>query len=431
MEFVELTKKEFDKFEENHEQSSFNQTSAWGELKKCNGWTPMLLGLKDKKKVVAATLLLAKELPIIHKKMFYAPRGFLIDYKNYDLLGEFTSKIKEYAKKNKGIFIKIDPYIPYKERDIDGKIVENGIDNEDAYKNLLKLGYHHFGFNVMQETLQPRWIFVTDTENKTVDEVMKGMDSKTRQIIRKNERLCIKTREIGYDELDKFKDIMQRTGDRRKFIDRPLSYYQEMYKALSPDGILKILLAELHTKELLKNLNHEKDSYQKEYDERKHKHDDGINKMNEKKYESKQKETEKNIERVEKKIKEIKELNKKHGDVILLGGILFLVHGNEVLSLVGGSYEEFMEFQSAYTVHWEGCKYAIENGYKRYNFYGITGDFREENPLYGLYLFKRGYGGRVVELIGEFDLVISKFWYHTYKCAFSLYHKIKNIKNRD
>ena len=148
-------------------------------------------------------------------------------------------------------------------------------------------------------------------------------------------------------------------------------------------------------------------------------------KMNEKKYESKQKETEKNIERVEKKIKEIKELNKKHGDVILLGGILFLVHGNEVLSLVGGSYEEFMEFQSAYTVHWEGCKYAIENGYKRYNFYGITGDFREENPLYGLYLFKRGYGGRVVELIGEFDLVISKFWYHTYKCAFSLYHKIK------
>ena len=340
-------------------------------------------------------------------------------------------KSKNTLKKNKGIFIKIDPYIPYKERDIDGKIVENGIDNEDAYKNLLKLGYHHFGFNVMQETLQPRWIFVTDTENKTVDEIMKGMDSKTRQIIRKNERLCIKTREIGYDELDKFKDIMQRTGDRRKFIDRPLSYYQEMYKALSPDGILKILLAELHTKELLKNLNHEKDSYQKEYDERKHKHDDGINKMNEKKYESKQKETEKNIERVEKKIKEIKELNKKHGDVILLGGILFLVHGNEVLSLVGGSYEEFMEFQSAYTVHWEGCKYAIENGYKRYNFYGITGDFREENPLYGLYLFKRGYGGRVVELIGEFDLVISKFWYHTYKCAFSLYHKIKNIKNRD
>ena len=88
-----------------------------------------------------------------------------------------------------------------------------------------------------------------------------------------------------------------------------------------------------------------------------------------------------------------------------------------------------MEYQSAYTVHWAGCKYAIENGYDRYNFYGITGDFNPKNPLYGLYLFKRGYGGKVVELIGEFDLVISKFWYFVYNVSFKLYHGIKNIKN--
>ncbi len=116
-------------------------------------------------------------------------------------------------------------------------------------------------------------------------------------------------------------------------------------------------------------------------------------------------------------------------DVILLGGILFLIYGKEVVSLVGGSYEKFMEYQSAYTVHWAGCKYAIENGYDRYNFYGITGDFNPKNPLYGLYLFKRGYGGKVVELIGEFDLVISKFWYFVYNVSFKLYHFIKNIKN--
>ena len=152
--------------------------------------------------------------------------------------------------------------------------------------------------------------------------------------------------------------------------------------------------------------------------------------MNEKKYLSKQKEDEKNIERVEKKKDEIVSLQKEYGDVITLGGILFLIHGDEVLSLVGGSYEKFMEFQSAYTVHWAGCKYAIENNYKRYNFYGITGDFDEKNPLYGLYLFKRGFGGKVVELIGEFDLVISKFWYHAYKIAFGIYHGVKNIKSK-
>lgn len=427
MEFRKLTEKEFDNFASKHENASFNQNSYWGKLKKSNNWEYTFLGLLDNKKIVAATLLLSKMTPV-KKKMFYAPRGFLIDYKNYDLLKEFTKNIKKYAKENNGIFVKIDPYINYQERDIDGNIVE-GNDNKDAYKNLINLGYKHFGFNVMQETLQPRWIFVTDTKGKTVDEVMKNMDSKTRQIIRKNERMCIKTREISYDELDKFKDIMKHTGDRRKFIDRPLSYYQNMYKTLHAPGILKIMVAELHAKELVNTYKNELKDLKTELETRKNKHDNGINKMNEKKYLSKQKETENNIERITKKLEEAKKLQKDNGDVILLGGILFLIYGKEVVSLVGGSYEKFMEYQSAYTVHWAGCKYAIENGYDRYNFYGITGDFNPKNPLYGLYLFKRGYGGKVVELIGEFDLVISKFWYFVYNVSFKLYHGIKNIKN--
>ena len=70
-------------------------------------------------------------------------------------------------------------------KDIDGKIVENGKNNKEAFSNLTKLGYRHFGFNLMQDTLQPRWIFITEKKNTTVDEVMSKMDSKTRQIIRK------------------------------------------------------------------------------------------------------------------------------------------------------------------------------------------------------------------------------------------------------
>ena len=106
----------------------------------------------------------------------------------------------------------------------------------------------------------------------------------------------------------------------------------------------------------------------------------------------------------------------------------FLIYGNEVLSLHGGTLDDVMQFQSAYTIHFAGLKYAVENGYKRYNFYGITGDFRKENPLYGLYLFKKSFGGHVVELIGEFDYVISPFWFHTYNIAFKLYHTLKNLK---
>lgn len=427
MELVKLSERQFEKFASKHSQANFYQTVEWGHLKKTNNWDMHLLGLKEGKKVVAGCLLLSKKL-FGKAKMFYSPRGFLIDYSNYNVLSEFTKKLKKYVKKEKGIFVKIDPNIMYQQRDLHGNIVENGENNYEGYKNLISLGYKHLGFNLMQEELQPRWVFITKTKNTTVEEIMNGMDAKTRQILRKNERNMIKCREIGYDELPIFKDIMQHTGDRRDFIDRPLSYYQNMYNHLHDSGILKILLAEINTEELLDKLNNDCKNYQKDYDERKDKFENNIIKMNLKKYEQKQKEVQTNIERTKKKIKESEELKEKYGEVITLGGILFLVYGNEVLSLVGGSYKELMEFQSAYNLHFEMLKYAIENNYDRYNFYGITGDFREENPLYGLYSFKRDFGGEVVELIGEFDLIIDAPLYYLYKIAFAVYHKIKNIK---
>lgn len=430
MKLITLTPKQFKDFADNHPQISFHQTKEWGELKEENGWKYHLLGLiDDKEKVKAGCLLLSKMTPI-KRNMFYSPRGFLIDYQNFDLLKEFTEKIKEYVKKEKGIFIKIDPYVSYKERDIHGQIVEGGEDNQESFDNLIKLGYKHFGFNLMQDTLQPRWIFTTTTKNRTVEDIMKEMDPKTRQILRKNERECIRTREITEEELPLFKDIMAHTGERREFIDRPLSYYQEMYKHLGGShNILKILVAFLHTKELIEELEKEMDENKKEMAEREKKYKENPEKMNEKKYQSKQKENQNNIDRLQKRIEKTKKLQEENGDIIPLGGILFLIYGNEVLSLVGGSYQKFMEFQSAYTVHWEGVKYAIEHQYERYNFYGITGDFREENPLFGLYSFKRDFGGQVVELLGEFDLVVNRPFYYLYKISFKMYRGLKNLKN--
>ena len=332
MKFVELKEDEFKKFAYSHEQASFYQTVNWGNL--------------------------IEKQTVFKRTMFYSPRGFLIDYNDYNLLEFFTNELKKYLKKHKAIFLKIDPYISYQERDINGDVVEGGKNNKEAFKNLTKLKYKHLGFNKMQEELQPRWIFVTDTKNTTVDEVMKGMDPKTRQILRRNERNHITIREIKKDEIDKFKEIMQHTGERRNFIDRPLSYYQNMYDYLHDDGILKILIAELDTKKLISKYEDEIKAFEKEKEEKIDKFKNGSQKVNEEKFNNKIKEIDNNISRLNKNIEHISNLKNEYGDVLTLGGILFLIHGNEVLSLVGGSYDKFMEFQSAYNVHFAGLKYC-------------------------------------------------------------------------
>ena len=430
MKLKKISEKEFKKFADKNLEITFYQTISWAHLKKKNGWVAHYLGLEKDNKIIAGSLILSKTLPIIKKKMFYAPRGFLLDYKDKEVLKEFTKQLKEYAKKEHAIFIKIDPYVEYKEHDNNGNVVEDGLDNSICVENLKSLGYKHFGFNLMQDTLQPRWMHVIETEDKTLDDVMKDMESKTRQILRKNERSGIHTREISKEELPLFKDIMQHTSDRREFVDRPLSYYESMWDSLHDDGILKILVAEIDFLEFEKNTKEELETNEKELKNRIYKHENNILKMNPKKYEQNNKKNEQEIERLKKQLEKIKDYKEKYGNKKLLGGILFLIYGNEVLSLHGGTLDDVMQFQSAYTIHFAGVKHAVENGYKRYNFYGITGDFRKENPLYGLYLFKKSFGGHVVELIGEFDYIISPFWYHTYNIAFAAYHKLKNLKKK-
>ena len=138
MKLEKITKEEFKKFADKHPQITFHQTEEWANLKKTNGWDANYVGLKDdKNNIVAGAMILSKTLPIIHKKMFYSPRGFLIDYNNKEILKIFTKEIKKYLTKEKGIFVKIDPFVEYQEHDNDGNIVENGYNNKQANKNLI------------------------------------------------------------------------------------------------------------------------------------------------------------------------------------------------------------------------------------------------------------------------------------------------------
>jgi peptidoglycan pentaglycine glycine transferase (the second and third glycine) len=426
MKLVKLEEIEFKEYALLHPQNNFHQTVEWGLLKENNGWRMHFLGLKDDT-IKAACLILSKSTPL--GDMFYSPRGFLIDYNDKKLLKTFTDEIRKYAKKHNAIFVKIDPYIPYKQRDMDGNIIKDGFNNEEIIKNLKSLGYKHKGFNLYYETLQPRWIYTLDLENKTLDDVMQGMESKTRQLINKNIRMNIVTRELKDYNLEEFKNIMNHTSERRGFVDRPFSYYKDMYNILSKNNMIKFIVSELHTLDyinILENeIKEEKDGIREKEERIRENKNVNIDKTEKQIQASKD-----NIQRLNKKLEEIKNLRDKHGDIIVLGGILFITYGNEVLSLFGGSYEEFMDYYPPYTTNYEMIKYAIDNGYKRYNFYGITGDFNKKNKYYGLYDFKRGFGGNVTELIGEFDLVISKPKMALYNITMKLYSKLKSIKSK-
>ena len=89
-----------------------------------------------------------------------------------------------------------------------------------------------------------------------------------------------------------------------------------------------------------------------------------------------------------------------------------------------------MSYGAQYLMQYEMIKYAKDNNFKRFNFYGIDGDFSKESINYGLFDFKRGFNSNVVELIGEFDLVENKFNYKLYNFLLKQYKRLRRIKNK-
>lgn len=401
MEFVVLKEKEFRKFLDKSPLKTFLQTPEVAKVRENTHWDRHYVGVKKDGILVAATMMVSKARRF-GKKEFYAPRGFLLDYHDKELLAFFVEEIKHYIKNNNGYKLRIDPYVIFKERDIDGNIVEGGIDNSDIVSCLKSLG---FIYNDTPE--QVRFMFVLDLDGKSEDDIMKEMKQNTRNIIRRTIKNGIKVRELEYEELPLFLDIMNKTSERKQFEIRSLSYFQNMYKSFHDRGEIKYLVTELDLDEYVNNLKKEIDSEKVKLERiksRKNKNEKEEASINEA------------ISGLIKKQTEADEIKNKTGQSkIILSGSMFIMVKPEVIYLSSGNYEEYLHFNSQYQIQWEMIQYGIKNGFKRYNFYGISGVFDKNDKDYGIYKFKKGFNGYVEELIGEYELPINKFYYNLFK----------------
>lgn len=421
MKIVELEKQEFIDFCNSNPQALFFQSPYWIEIKEQNGWSGKLLGVKENDKIIIATVVLYKSLKGI-VKFAYAPRGFLMDYSRLDLLEEFTYSIKAYLKKDGIAFLKINPYVDYQLRDIHGNIIE-GTKNDALIEKLKSLGYKHYGFYVdmdEKKDLEPRWISVLDIKGKSIDELFKTFRSGTKWGINNSKKNFITLIEADENSLTEFKNLMQHTAERREFVDRPLSYYKEIFKVLNRENAVKVLLAEVNLKELLDftKARFEKNAKRLTVIEGNPKKQ---NEYNEIKSEQ---------ESIAKKITVLESDVKEFGEKKIIAGGWYMLYGKEVVYLFGASYKPFMKYNSQYLLQYEMIKFATENGYEKFNFYGIDGNFSEDSKNYGLFDFKRGFNADVHELIGEFDLVIDKTKFNLYELIFKAYKIMKTIQKK-
>lgn len=389
-----LDKNEYDSFVTNFPGSSFMQQSAWANVK--SAWEHDLVGMYKNKKLVATALILKRPL-FLGKKLFYIPRGFVIDYNNEELVENFVKELKNYAKKNGGIDIKIDPFVCFSEENIQTITKKKQMDIYKAFVNntknidllLKRCGFAHAGYKKeVNAYIQPRYtmaIPLKDKDGKVLEkEILKrSFPKNTRNYIGtyQEQRGVSFSYSKNIKDVEKLVSVLECTEKRQHIALRSKSYFETLMKNFPDNAVLFFATVNLDKyieflkKDMLEN-------------------------------ESKR-------EFCEKQIKVTKSLKEKYGNEPLAGATIVLMPtcntGIKVASFLyaGTNTEILPSLKITNGLMFYRLCYALDNGCDYCDLGGVDGSLKDH-----LSTFKSKFNPSVLELVGEYDLIINKplFW---------------------
>ena len=98
----------------------------------------------------------------------------------------------------------------------------------------------------------------------------------------------------------------------------------------------------------------------------------------------------------------------------VIAGIIVLRFGRWSWYMYGASSNEHRNLMPNHLLQWTGMQWAKSHGCWYYNFRGIPDILEEGQELWGVYVFKRGFGGCPVRFLETHDLVYSPLVYGAY-----------------
>ncbi|MCC6260383.1 MAG: peptidoglycan bridge formation glycyltransferase FemA/FemB family protein [Anaerolineales bacterium] len=198
----------------------------------------------------------------------------------------------------------------------------------------------------------PRTIVVSIKEDE--DAMLARMKSKCRYNVRLAEKKGIKIR--AWDDISAFHEMLTITGGRDSFGVHSEEYYQRAYELFHPAGICELLVAEFEGKPL--------------------------------------------------------------------AAVMVFAHGKRAWYVYGASNDQERNRMPTYLLQWEALRWAKARGCEEYDLWGVP-DANEDqleaqfearhDGLWGVYRFKRGFGGEVKRAAQAVDRVYNPllYWFYT------------------
>lgn len=399
---VDVDEKEYDKFVRNFPSTSFMQTPAWSKVK--TAWSHSYVGLYENDKLICGAMILKRNL-FLGKKLFYVPRGFVVNYSDKKVLTKFIDEIKRYAKENGAIDIKIDPFICFNEDNIQNIKKNKGVEirksytnnTEEIVKELKRLGFVHGGYKKeVNAYIQPRYTMVISLKDKDgkfyeKEELRRTFPKNTRNYIGTyhEERGVTFSYSKNKDDVKDLISVLHCTEERQHIALRSEKYFKKLMVCFPENAVL--FFARVNIDKYVEFLKKD----MKEHENKK--------------------------EFCEKQIKEALQIKEKYGNNPLAGATIVMMptctSGIKTASFLyaGTNTEILPSLKITNGLMFYRLCYCLEEKCDYCDLGGVDGSLEDH-----LSTFKSKFNPNVLELVGEYDLIISKFWYKLFNLLMNI-----------
>ena len=415
MKIEQITNDEFNLFASTYPIYSLYQKVEYALTMNKENFDSILLGLKDENKVIVAATMLLIDKDKKYKRA-YAPRGFLLDYQDSNLLKIFTKEIKKYLSNLGIISVILNPMIVKSTYDMKIKMVTNNNYYDIIFNNLKTLSYHHLGYNNYFEAIKPRYVALINIERPyymIFNSIKKEYRTKIRSASKNGVEIY-----LGNEENLDFLYLQT-----KKKYPRDLTYFKNIYTYFKRNNNAEIFYAKINTNSYLRQI-------QKEYNEENEKVIELLDLIN--------KDPKNRNKYIEEKIKADKILNDKktelikatrlinqYPDGIIAASALIIKDKKEVTLLMDGYDPKFKRFNAKHLLIWKLLEKYSNEGYSIFNFGGVASPILKDNKYAGLNNFKLGFGSIIVEYIGDLELITNKPLYLLEKSKMSVPNILK------
>ena len=370
---------EYDGFVKEHPMVNLLQSSAWEKVK--SDWNHERLGVYEEGKLLAVASILIKSLPLGYK-MFYIPRGPILDYRDTELLKFVLQSIKSYARSKRAVFVTFDPSICLSQHLVNQDKREYP-ENLAIVDILGQLGVEWSGQTIeMDDTIQPRIQAKIYKENFEEDKLSKS----TRQAIRTARNKGLEIQYGGLELLDSFSELMKKTEKRKEIHLRNEAYYKKLLDNFKDKAYITLATPDVskRSQELEEQLAKNR-ALEETFTES----------TRTSKVEAQKKEKERLLE----ELTFLQEYIDAGQARVPLAATLTLEFGQTSVNLYAGMDDDFKRYNAPILTWYETARYAFERGMVWQNLGGV------ENSLNGgLYHFKEKFNPTIEEYLGEFTM---------------------------